>query len=162
MTVDRLTKLKVCNDLLTDLGQLDAIMKDYAGFSERYAGDRDASLYRAVASFMTDFYLCTESIFTSIADELDGGAPRGRNWHKRLLTSMAAKKPGVRPAVISAELCAALTPLLAFRHVVPQAYGTTFDEGQLADLERRFLATRELFTREIQAFYRHLCREGAP
>jgi hypothetical protein len=152
MTHDSLLLRKVGNHLCTDLAQIELTMKDYAGFLARYGGSMDAYLYRAVASFMTDFYLNAESIFKTIADELDGGAPRGNNWHERLLASMAVEKEGIRPAVITAELHAALKPFLAFRHAIPQSYGSAYDERMLAEIENQFQSTRNRFSVEMGVF----------
>ena len=65
---------------------------------------------------------------------------------------MAAARAGVRPAVLSPELAAALAPFVTFRHVIPQSYGCTFDERELAALELVFPRTREMFSREMVAF----------
>ena len=156
---DRLLRRKVANDLRAELAQLAAVMKDYAGFQERYGARMDRYLYRAEASFMADFYLCSEAMFTGISDELDGGIPRGRSWHKRQLASMAVETPGVRPAVISPGLLAALTPFLAFRHAIPQAYDCSFDQKKLMALEKAFQPTQKRFCGEIEAFCTFL--EGA-
>ena len=149
---DRLLRRKVANDLRAELAQLAAVMKDYAGFQERYGARMDRYLYRAEASFMADFYLCAEAIFTNISDELDGGVARGRSWHKRQLASMAVETPAVRPAVISPGLLAALTPFLVFRHAIPQAYGSSFDQTKMAALEEQFQPTLQRFCGEIDAF----------
>jgi hypothetical protein len=163
MVDDRLLRRKVANDLRTELAQLDTVMKDHAGFRKHYGARMDRHLYRAEASFMTDFYLCTEAIFTSIADGLDGGVPRGRNWRKRQLASMAVGRPGVRPAVISPELLAALTPFLVFSHAIPQAYGSSFDQGKLTALEKNFQPTQRRFSAEMEAFCTFLeGGKGAP
>lgn len=160
MAHDRIFLHKVRNSLLTDLAQIDQVMKEYAGFADRYAGHRDPALCRALASYLTDFYLGVESILKTIAEEIDGGAPYGRKWHERLFASMAVGKKDVRPPVISPELHAALTPFLAFRHVIPQAYGCSFDEKELAALERQFLSTRERFSAEMRTFFAFL-EDGA-
>jgi hypothetical protein len=159
MAHDRLVLRKLCNSLRTELAEIDQVRGEYARFTERYGNCMDEFLYRAVASFMADFYLGVEAVFTAVADELDGGAPIGRNWHRRLLASMAAEKTGVRPAVISPELRAALTPFLVFRHVIPQSYCSTFDERKLTDLEKHFPPTQELFSREMHAFCDQLTGE---
>ncbi len=114
---DKVVLRKVSNHLRTDLAQHDLIMKEYAGFLERYGGRMDGYLYRALASLMTDFYLVAESMFA--------------------------------------------TNFLVFRHVIPQAYGTSFDERKLAALEKFFETTSEMLSREMNAFCAHLeKREG--
>ena len=156
MTVDPLLLRKVCNSLGTDLAQIRALVQDYARFVERYGASMDVYLYRATASFMADFYVGVESVFTTIADDLDGGAPRGRNWHKRLIQSMAVERPGVRPAVISPEERDALLPFLVFRHVIPQAYGISLDQQKVIALERGFLPAQQRFSAELDTFCDYL------
>jgi len=152
MTKDELFLRRVSTELRAELAQIDLIMKDYAGFTEKYARNMDSYLLRAKASFLADFYMGVENIFRTIAEELNGGAPRGDGWHKRLLTGMAVEQKGVRPAVISPALCAELVQFLGFRHVVRQAYGFQLDEKKMAVLEKLFLRTWRRFSREIKAF----------
>ena len=90
---------------------------------------------------MADFYMGVEKIFKLIIEELNGGAPRGEGWHKRLLHTMSLEIKGSRPAVISNELYADLLKFLGFRHVVRQAYGFQLDEKKLDDLEKIFQKT---------------------
>lgn len=160
MTRDELFLHRVSTELRAELAQIDQIMKDYAGFTEKYERRMDAYLLRAKASFMADFYMGVENIFRTIAEELNGGAPRGDGWHKRLLTGMAVEQKGVRPTVISPALSAELAQFLGFRHVVRQAYGFQLDEQKLAALEKIFLSTWRRFAREIKSFCAFL--EGRP
>ena len=152
MTKDELFLRRVGTELRAELAQIDLIMKDHTGFTKKYARSMDAYLLRAKASFMADFYMGVENVFRTIAEELNGGAPRGDGWHKRLLTGMAVEQKGIRPAVISADLCAELTQFLGFRHVVRQAYGFQLDEKKMAALEKIFQRTWKRFSREIKAF----------
>lgn len=43
---------------------------------------------RGAADLLHDFYTGTEKAFDLIATTIDGGAPEGGSWHRRLLESM--------------------------------------------------------------------------
>ena len=152
MTKDELFLARVGTELLAELARIERIMREYAGFLRKYGTAMDAYLLRVKASYMADFYMGVENIFRTVAEELNGGVPRGDGWHKRLLSGMAVEQKGVRPAVISPALLAELVPFLGFRHVVRQAYGFQLDEERLAALERAFPKAWRRFSREIKAF----------
>lgn len=112
----------------------------------------DNYLLRVKASFMADFYMGVEKIFRLIIEEINGGAPRGEGWHKRLLHAMSLEMKGLRPPVISKGLYSDLLNFLGFRHVVRQAYGFQLDVIKLNDLEKIFQKTWKKFSREIKKF----------
>jgi hypothetical protein len=68
------------------------------------------------------FYSGLERLFQYIAEEMDGGPPRGEAWHRELLRQMTVEIAGVRPAVISAETAHGLDEYRRFRHVVRNVY----------------------------------------
>jgi hypothetical protein len=152
MKKDELFLKRVGAELLSELGQVARLMDEYQAFGDKYSDRMDEYLLRVKASFMADFYMGAERIFAVIAEELDGGAPRGEGWHKRLLHSMSLEVNGVRPPVISAELYADLLSFLGFRHVVRQAYGFQLDEKKLEELEKVFPRTWKRFSGEIKKF----------
>ncbi len=125
-------------------------MDEYGNFINKYSDHMDIYLLRVKASFMADFYMGVEKIFKIIVEELNGGAPRGEGWHKRLLHTMALEVKGIRPAVISDRLYQDLLKFLGFRHVVRQAYGFQLDEKKLEELEKEFGKTWKIFSREIK------------
>ena len=55
-----------------------------------------------------------EHLFEKIAALVDESIPTGSNWHQELLRQMNIEVPGVRPAVISAELRTALEEYRGF------------------------------------------------
>jgi len=152
MKKDELLLKRVSSEILSELDRISKLMDEYADFKSKYAEHMDAYLMRAQASFMADFYMGVEKIFEIIAEELNGGAPRGAEWHKRLLHTMTLDVKGVRPAVLSEELYEELLKFLGFRHVVRQAYGFQLDEKKLAELEKIFVKTWKKFSREIKQF----------
>lgn len=152
MKKDDLFLKRVRAEILSELDHVSQLMKDYDDFLDKYSGHMDVYLFRVKASFMADFYMGVEKILKLMAEELNGGAPRGEGWHKRLLHGMTLEMKGIRPAVISDTLYADLLKFLGFRHVVRQAYGFQIDEKKLEELEKIFKKTCKRFSREIRKF----------
>ena len=107
---------------------------------------------RARGSILHDFYNAIERIFTRIARELNGGIPRGEEWHRQLLDDMKLDIPGVRPAVIDGDLARALGEYLRFRHVFRNVYGTVLDARRLAPLEDGLPEALAAFRRQTRTF----------
>jgi len=78
---------------------------------------------RITGSILHDFYTGIEKIFRKIADEFEGGPPKGEQWHRELLDDMSWTLEGVRPAVIDNELRELLDEYLRFRHLFRSMYG---------------------------------------
>lgn len=106
----------------------------------------------AVALKLHNFYTGAEKIFELVAEELNGGAPSGRDWHKRLLHSMCLVLPGVRPPVLSEQTEAALREILAFRHIVRNIYSFDLDSERLALLVKRYPHVSAQLSTDISAF----------
>lgn len=112
----------------------------------------DPYALRARGSILHDLYNGIERIFVRIADELDGGPPRGDAWHQRLVRSMTLRIDGVRPPVITPELGAELRDFLGFRHVFRNIYGDELDVERVAQLEARLPRVFDDFRRQLGAF----------
>ncbi len=134
MKKDELFLKRIGTELLSELKQVSRLMDEYRDFVNKYSDHMDIYLLRVKASFMADFYMGAEKMFEIIAEELNGGTPRGEGWHKRLLHTMAIGVKEIRPAVISNELYVDFLKFLGFRHVVRQAYGFQLDEEKLEEL----------------------------
>ncbi len=143
---------RVRNEILSEIEHVSRLMDEYNDFVIKYSAHMDVYLLRVKATFMADFYMGVEKIFKLIVEEINGGAPRGEGWHKRLLHAMTLEARGIRPAVISKELYQDLLKFLGFRHVVRQAYGFQLEEKKLKELENIFEKTWKRFSREIKKF----------
>ena len=132
-------------------GELGALRRLADELGAAPAGDDTFSL-RARASILHDFYVGTERIFVRIAEELNGGVPRGEQWHRQLLQDMALDLPEVRPRVIRAELAAELAEFLRFRHVFRNVYGFVLEAERMRPLEERFGAVLGRLTEDVEAF----------
>ena len=152
MKKDELFLKRVRTELLSEIEQISRLMDEYSDFLHKYSDHMDVYLLRVKASFMADFYSGIEKIFNIIVEELNGGAPRGEGWHKRLLHTMSLETKGIRPAVISNRLYMDLLKFLGFRHVFRQAYGFQLDKVKLEELEKIFIKTWKKFSQEIIKF----------
>ncbi len=122
----------------------------YHHFLQKYVY-MDKYLLRVKASFLADFYMGVERIFKIIAVELNGGTPKGEDWHKRLLLDMSINIGGRNP-VISKELYGNLLKFLGFRHIVRQIYGFELDEKKLDEIASIFESVMDELIREIKKF----------
>jgi hypothetical protein len=113
----------------------------------------------AIALNLHNFYTGVEKVFERIADDLNGGVPTGREWHKRLLHSMSLELPDLRPPVITNETEIALNEFLAFRHIVRNIYAFNLDSERLALLMKRFPQAQTLFKSDIAGFVGFLRRQ---
>ena len=102
---------------------------------------------RARGSILHDFYNGVERVFLRIARELNGGVPRGDQWHRDLVDDMTLEIPEVRPAVIDQDLARALGDFLRFRHLFRNVYGGVLDAERMASLEERLPETLAAFRR---------------
>jgi hypothetical protein len=107
-----------------------------------------------------NFYTAGERIFERIAGDIDGGAPQTPDRHLRLLRSMSAEIPEVRPQVLSGDLAERLVDFLRFRHLVRNIYGFELDERKMAPLVEAIGATRRELNVEIGRFLSYIERLG--
>jgi hypothetical protein len=91
----------------------------------------------ASALNLHSFYTGLEQCFETIARELDGIVPSGRNWQAELLGQMASEVVGVRPPVLSAPTRVCLEDYRAFRHVVRNVYSFNLHPERVRDLVAR-------------------------
>jgi len=152
MKKDEILLKRLKTEILSELNHISRLMDEYSEFLDKYASNMDAYLLRVKASYMADFYMGVEKALRLIAEELNGGVPKGEGWHKKLLYTMTLAIEKVRPAVISNRLYQDLLKFLGFRHVVRQAYGFQLDEKKLIELERIFEKTWKMFSREVKKF----------
>lgn len=112
----------------------------------------DSASLRARGSILHDFYTGTERIFIRIAEELDGGTPKGDHWHTQLLRTMSLDLPEIRPPIISENLMNRLAEYLRFRHVFRNNYGFVLEAERIQPLEQEIDSVFDTLRREIGAF----------
>jgi len=116
---------------------------------------------RAEASYIHDFYNSAENLFRIVAEELNGGIPRGASWHRLLLLEMKGEIPGIRNPVISEQLYSLLDTCLRFRHLFRNSYGIFLDAHKTREIALKALAARDLLIREFEEFLKTLEVEKA-
>jgi len=105
----------------------------------------------ARASAVETIYSGMEEILKSLAANIDGSVPEGREWHRQLLDQMSVSLPNVRPAVLSSDLSRQLSELLSFRHVVRHRYGMELDPARVAAMAEKTVAVFSTFERAMTA-----------
>jgi len=110
-------------------GRIRAELTDLEGVVERARREFDKACRSgddewldAVALNLHTFYAGAEGIFEEIAREVDGSVPGGPEWHRSLLTQMAAEMPGLRTPVIGRATRDCLDEYRSFRHIVRNVY----------------------------------------
>ncbi len=151
------------NQLLTLASEVKEHLQEITFISqqgERWLGTKgdhpDPYDLRAAGSILHDFYTALEDVFKRIAQEINGGLPQDREWHKRLLESMARDIPGVRPPVISKELKKELNEYLRFRHVFRNVYGHYLEWERMKHLMQNLSRITKDVCRNLERFCQHL------
>lgn len=127
----------------------------------RATSSTDPDVSAATALFLQHYYTGIEDALLRIAEELDGSAPSGDEWHRLLLDQMSLDIPEVRPALLTPELSRELHVLRRFRHRVRHAYDEDYEWGKMAEpLEARARATKLLpgFFARITSVVREIIR----
>ncbi|MFH1569254.1 MAG: hypothetical protein ABIL09_14765 [Gemmatimonadota bacterium] len=148
MRPEEMLARRLASEADAELDGLRALAQEFAAAPS----GKDTFALRARASILHDLYTGAERIFVRLAEELNGGVPRGENWHRQLLDDMALDLPEVRPPVISAELAATLGQFLRFRHVFRNNYGFVLDAARMKPLEEQFGQVLDQLAADVRAF----------
>ena len=148
MRPDEVLARRIVREIDRELTSIDRLLEE----AKQAPGGDDTFTLRGRGSILHDFYTAVERIFVRIAEELNGGVPRGEQWHRQLLDDMALELPGVRPPIISSELAERLGEYLRFRHVFRNVYGFVLESHRLKPLEVRLTAIYDDFYRQIRDF----------
>lgn len=106
----------------------------------------------SLALKLHNFYTGCERIFCKVADELNGGMPQSKDWHKRILRQMTLDVEGIRPSLISKKTESELVEYLGFRHVVRNIYGSEIRSDRIGYLVAQFPSVLKLFNKDIRKF----------
>jgi hypothetical protein len=87
----------------------------------------------ALASVLHSFYNGLESIFVTIAKEVDGTVPTGDRWHRDLLEQMGEANE-FRGVVLPSLILSQIQNYLAFRHYYRHAYSFFLRWEELREL----------------------------
>ncbi len=108
-------------------------------------------IYESLALKLHNFYTGCERIFQIVASDLNGGLPTSFDWHRRLLSRMAAPHTD-RPALLHQSTAQRLEEYLAFRHVVRNIYGFELKPERLEKLIADYAEVWRRFHQDIQIF----------
>jgi len=119
---------------------------------ERARRSNDDYYLDSVALNLHSIYSGFERIFVRIAEMIDGGLPRGDNWHLLLLQQMKNEVPNIRPAVISTSTEDILNELRRFRHLIRNVYAYNLDPVRLGKLVKETSGIFAQLKAELSAF----------
>jgi hypothetical protein len=139
-------------DLDRELKNLESLVAEAAENLQNLSGKPSKTIIRACAGILHDFYTGIEKIFERIANEIDGGVPRGYDWHLQLLQRMLAQVPDTRPQVIDASLGEELDEFMRFRHVFRHQYGFQLRWQLVKELINRLPQIHQRFVEQIRNF----------
>ena len=135
-----------------ELPELDRVARRACRAWASASRDPDDLYVDAAALNVHGFYAGLERVFTLVAERVDGSLPGGPNWGQDLLRQMTAEMPGVRTAVLSAELFPTLDRYRGFRHVVRNVYAYVLDPRLVAVLIEDLPKASELMRAQLAAF----------
>lgn len=93
---------------------------------------KDEVAYEACAHQLCRLYNAFEQICLRVAKVFENNIDDEQGWHSALLSRLAIKIEGVRPALVPQQLKLPLQELKAFRHVFVHAYELELDPEKLA------------------------------
>ena len=110
MTPEDVLARRLAAEIESELATMAALAAEFASAPQ----EDNSYAIRARGSMLHDFYNCVERVFLRIARELNGGVPRGEQWHRDLIDSMALEISGVRPAVVDRRLATSSASTFGF------------------------------------------------
>jgi hypothetical protein len=133
---------------------LDALRKAHERF------DRKEEIgYEACAHQLCRMYNAVEQMGLRVAKAFENKIDDEQGWHSALLTRLAIRIEGVRPALLPQELKTPLRDLKAFRHVFVHAYELDLDPDKLALLLKYADQVGHRLTQVTHDFLNHVARE---
>ncbi|MCP4372072.1 MAG: hypothetical protein GY797_28730 [Deltaproteobacteria bacterium] len=109
---------------------------------------QDSRFAESLAYQLHNLYCAFEDLFKIIAKFFENSIEDQSRYHIELLKRMTLDIQGVRPPLISRELCSALDELRAFRH----AYSYDIDAKKIGLLLEKFEYIAGKYKEDIQTF----------
>ena len=135
------------------------VVRDAFGKATDRFNRKDEIAYEACAHQLGRMYNAVEQLALRIAKAFENTVDDEQGWHSALLSRLAIKIEGVRPAFFPPELKAPLQELKAFRHVFVHAYELEIDPEKLALLLKYARAVVDVLPSSVDAFVREVSRE---
>lgn len=102
----------------------------YAKARDRFARGDEVG-YEACAHHLSRMFNGIEQMGLRVAKAFENNIDDEQGWHTGLLKRLGLEIPGVRPALLPAELKLPLHELKGFRHVIVHAYELELDPAKL-------------------------------
>jgi len=106
----------------------------------------------SLAYQLHNLYCAFEDLFKIVAKFFENTIEDTSRYHIKLLKRMTLDIEGVRPPLISRELCSALDEFRAFRHVFRHAYSYEIDTEKIRLLLEKFEYIQEKYKEDIRHF----------
>lgn len=148
-------------DLRAELADLDQAVANMAEARAAAGDDPDSVALWASGATLQAFYNGVEKYLTMVAESIDGGAPSGRDWHRRLLRQVSTEVPTVRPPILDEVTAADLEDYLDFRHKFRNMYVFKLKWAPMRDLLDRAPALWPRLRVQLAAFADWVERLGA-
>jgi len=143
---------KVISRVEFEIEQIEQLFESYADLLDRVQKSApDLVEIAAVASVLHSFYNGLENIFMSIAKEVDGHVPAGRQWHRDLLAQMT-KATDRREQVLTPQTAHQLAGYLGFRHFYRHSYSFLLEWEELEGLVKSLAQVWAQVKKELQLF----------
>ncbi|MGQ9558646.1 MAG: ribonuclease toxin HepT-like protein [Desulfurispora sp.] len=110
----------------------------------------------ALAGYLHHFYTGVEDVLARIIKIVDGYLPRSGDWHTEILYLSSRPTPGIRPAILSAELHEILTDYKAFRHLYRHAYARELRWKKMDHLALNIMEVWKAWQKSIGTFTQFL------
>jgi predicted nucleotidyltransferase len=118
------------------------------------------ALIPAIATYIVDFCTGCERIGERVAVSLDGGLPKGDDWHQQLLRQMANQEVQHRPVLWPKELGQILDDYRKFRHVARHVYNTKLDPARVMVLAEAIPSVEVQVKSALQNFNQWLVQKA--
>lgn len=82
--------------------------------------------------YLSRFFNVFEQMALRVAKAFENNIDDEKGWHAELIRRMTLTLPGIRPALLTAEMARCLQHLRGFRHIFTHAYDLDLDPAQLA------------------------------
>lgn len=115
--------------------------------------------YEGCAHQLCRMYNAVEQMLLRAAKAFENNIDDEQGWHGALLTRLAVRIEGIRPALVPQDLKPPLQELKAFRHVFVHAYELELDPEKLALLLKYAKTVAERLEVTVQDFIREVGKE---
>jgi len=132
------------------------IEEEIEGFTSDDPKNADPDRLKKIAKSLREFHICVENAFVFIAENFDGGVPKGENVHESLMEQMTRRFEKSRPPVIDKALARNLKSYLEFRLDMEKDKETGTDRDRIISLLENFKTTSTAARQQLLDFFEDL------